>query len=86
MEFSSPLKVADLARLEKNFFDCIRSGETPYANIDLAMKAHTVLCLAEMSERLSLTLIFDDKTRTIKTGDDRVVTPISYETAIPKRG
>ena len=85
MEFSSPLKVADLARLEKNFFDCIRSGETPYANIDLAMKAHVVLCLAEMSERLSLTLLYDDKQRLIKTGDGRIIAPISYETAIPGR-
>lgn len=81
--FSSPLPVASIPRLEKDWFDCIRSGRTPLASIDLALKAHTVLCLAEMSERLSLTLLFDEKTRTIKTGDGKVVPPISYDSIVP---
>jgi predicted dehydrogenase len=72
-------KVGDLARHEKNFFDCIRSGATPNCNIDLAIKAHTILCLAEQSERQSLTLLFDDKARTIKTGDGRPIRPLSYD-------
>ena len=72
-------KVGDLARHEKNFFDCIRSGATPNCNIDLALKAHTILCLAEQSERQSLTLLFDGATRTIRTGDGGVVPPLSYE-------
>ncbi len=78
-EFSDPRPVDDLPRLEKNWFDCIRKGGTPYASIDLAIRAHTVLCLAEMSERLSLTLLFDEKTRTIKTGDGKEVAPLSYD-------
>lgn len=77
--FSGEGKVGDLARHEKNFFDCIRLGTTPNCNIDLAIKAHTILCLAEQSERQSLTLLFDDKTRTIKTGDGRVVPALNYE-------
>lgn len=81
--FSSPLPVASIPRLEKDWFDCIRSGRTPLASIDLALKAHTVLCLAEMSERLSLTLLYDEKTRTIKTGDGKVVSPISYDSIVP---
>lgn len=80
--FASANPVESLARLEKNWFDCIRSGATPYANIELAIRAHTCLCLAEMSERMSLTLLFDDKTRTIKTGDGRVVPPMSYDTVL----
>ena len=71
--------VADLARHEKNFFNCIRSGAPPNCNIDLGIRAHTVLCLAEQAERQSLTLLFDEKTRTIRTGDGRVVPPLSYE-------
>lgn len=67
--------------LEKNFFDCIRSGKTPVANVDLAIRAHTVLCLAEMSERQGLALFFDPQTRTIKTGDGRTVPPLTYETS-----
>jgi len=46
-EFSSPLKLADIPRLEKNWFECIRNGGTPLANVDLAMRAHAVLALAE---------------------------------------
>jgi len=82
-EFAHPQKIGDVPTLEKNWFDCIRSGATPFANIDLAIRAHVVLCLAEMSERLSLTLLFDDKTRTINTGEGKVVRPISYDTIIP---
>jgi predicted dehydrogenase len=82
-EFSDPAPPGSLARLEKNFFDCIRSGATPVANIDLAIRAHTVLCLAEQSERMSLCLLFDEKTRTLKTGDGKPVSPISYETVMP---
>ncbi len=81
-EFADAKPLATLDALEKNFFDCIRSGATPLANIDLALKAHVVLCLAEMSERLNLTLLFDEKTRKIRTGDGKVVPPISYDTVI----
>lgn len=77
--FSDDGKVGDMARHEKNFFNCIRSGATPNCNIDLALKAHTILCLAEQSERQSLTLLFDGGTRTIKTGDGRTVQPLNYE-------
>jgi predicted dehydrogenase len=82
-KFTHPQKIGDVPTLEKNWFDCIRSGATPFANIDLAIKAHVVLCLSEMSERLSLTLLFDEKTRAIRTGDGKVVPPISYDTMIP---
>jgi predicted dehydrogenase len=82
-EFSSPLPLADVPRHEKNFFDCIRNGGTPFASVDLAIRAHVVLCLAEMSERLSLTLLFDEKNRTVTTGSGKAVTPISYETVVP---
>src|SRR6185295_15466246 len=82
-EFSDPRKVEDIPRLEKNFFECIRTGGTPVANVDLAIRAHTVLCLAEMAERMSLTLLFDEKSRAIKTGEGRVVRPLSYDSILP---
>ena len=81
-EFDSPLGTADLGRLEKNFFDCIRSGATPWANIDLAIKAHTVLCLAEMSERMNLTLLFEPDGRKITTGQNREVAPLDYDSVV----
>ena len=82
-DFSDPLPVDSLSRIEKNWFDCIRSGATPLANIDLAIRIQTVLSLAEMSERMSLTLLFDEKTRTIKTGSGKVVPPISFDSVVP---
>lgn len=81
--FNDPLPVASVPRLEKNWFECIRTGKTPLASIDLALKAHVVLCLAEQSERTGFTLFFDEKTRQIKTGDGKVVPAISYESIVP---
>lgn len=82
-EFTDPKKLADLAALEKNFFDSIRGLAKPVADIELAIRAHVVLCLAEMSERLNLTLLYDEQTRQIKDGYGKVVPPISYDTVIP---
>jgi predicted dehydrogenase len=83
-EFSDGAKQGDVPRLEKNWFDCIRNGKTPFADIELAIRAHTVLALAETAERLSLTLLYDEKTRTVKTGDGRVVKPLSYDSVLPE--
>ncbi len=81
-EFSDGKVTADLGKLEKNWFDCIRSGKIPFASIDLAIRAHTVLCLAEMSERMNLTLLFDENSRKITTGDSREIQPLTYDTRI----
>jgi hypothetical protein len=53
------------------------------ANIDLAIRAHTILCLAEMSERLGMMLHFDGQTRTIKTGEGKVLKALDYENNAP---
>ncbi len=42
---------------EKNWFDCIRSGKKPNANIDLAIRVQTVISLAEMSDRLKVCML-----------------------------
>ena len=70
----------DIRHHEANWFDCIRSGKEPNAGIDLAVRVQTVISLAEMSERLSLMCLFDEKTRQITTGDGKVVKPITYGT------
>ena len=85
-EFADPQPPERIERLEKNFFDCIRSGKTPVANVELAIRAQTVLCLAEMSERLGLALFFHPETRTIKSGDGRVVPPLTYDSVLPQIG
>jgi predicted dehydrogenase len=63
---------------EKNWFDSIRANKQPNAGIDLAVKVQTVISLAEMSERLSIMCLFDEKTRTVKTGDGKEVKPLTY--------
>lgn len=72
--------------LEKNFFDCVRSGKQPVANIELAIRGQACLSLAEMSERMGLALFFDGQKRQITTGDGRVIPALTYDTVIPKVG
>ena len=83
-EFADPQPLERIERLEKNFFDCIRSGKTPVANVELAIRAQTVLCLAEMSERLGLALFFPEKTRRVTTGNGQAVPLLSYDTVVPQ--
>ena len=84
-DFADSQPTERIERLEKNFFDCIRNGQAPVANVELAIRTHTVLCLAEMSERLGQSLFFDEKSRTIKLGDGKVMAPLGYETNVPKQ-
>ena len=65
---------------EKNWFDCIRSGKEPNANIDLAIRTQTVISLAEISDRLKVSCLFDEKTRKVTTDGGTPVTPITYGT------
>jgi predicted dehydrogenase len=65
---------------EKNWFDCIRSGAVPNANLDLAIRVQTVLSLAEMSNRLNMMCLFDEKSRKITNGDGKEVPAITYGT------
>ena len=81
--FTDDKGVGKIENLHANFVDCIRNGGTPYGNVDLAVKGHTVLGLAEMSERMNLSLLFDPETRQITTGEGRQVAPLSYDTVLP---
>lgn len=81
-EFTDSGNVGKIENLHTNFYQCIREGSTPYCNVDLSVKANTVLCLAEMSERMNLALLFDPETRKITTGDGKEVEPLSYDTVL----
>jgi predicted dehydrogenase len=70
----------DIAVHEKNWLECIRSNQPPTANIDLAVRAQTVVSLAEMSDRLDMACLFDEKTRTISTAGGQKVAAITYGT------
>lgn len=72
--------VEDVAVHEKNWFDCIRSGKEPNCNVDLALRGQVVISLAEMSDRLKIACLFDEKTRQLTTGNGEKVTPITYGT------
>jgi hypothetical protein len=77
-EWSGLTPIEDFASHHQNWFDCIRSGNTPNAGIDLAVKAQVVIALAEMSERLKVACLFDENTRKITTQDGRDVTALAY--------
>lgn len=70
----------DVGVHEKNWFDSIRANKQPNANVELAARVQTVISLAEMSQRMNITCLFDEKTRKITTGDGREVAPITYGT------
>ena len=65
---------------EKNWFDSIRANKQPNANIELAIRVQTVLSLAEMSNRLNVTCLYDEKTRKITTGDGKELKALTYGT------
>ena len=71
IEMSGLQPAEDLRMHEKNWFDCIRNGKQPNANIDLAIRVQTVISLAEMSERLKSVCLFDEKTRKVTNGDGK---------------
>lgn len=70
----------DIAVHERNWFEAIRNNKEPNAGIDLAVKVQTVISLAEMSERLSIMCVFDEKSRKVTTGDGKAVKPLTYGT------
>jgi predicted dehydrogenase len=75
----------DVAVHEKNWFDSIRSNKQPNGNIDLAVRVQTVITLAEMSDRLGITCLFDEKTRKVYVSDGKgrkEVQPITYDREI----
>lgn len=70
----------DIAVHEKNWLDCIRSNKEPNANIDLAVRVQTVISLGEMSDRLKVACLFDEKTRQVTTGTGQTLPPPTYGT------
>ena len=74
------LQAEDIRVHERNWFECIRSGKQPNANIELAIRVQTVISLAEMSDRLKTTCLFDEKARKITDGSGKEILPITYGT------
>jgi len=74
------LQPEDIRVHEKNWFDSIRANKPPNANIDLAIRVQTVISLAEMSDRLRTTCLFDEKARKITNESGKEIPPITYGT------
>jgi predicted dehydrogenase len=75
------LKPEDIGAHEANWFDSIRNNKQPNAGIDLAIRAQAVISLAEMSNRLNMACLFDEKTRKITSMmDGKEVQAITYGT------
>jgi predicted dehydrogenase len=74
------LQAEDIRVHEKNWFDCIRSGKPTNGNIELAIRVQTVISLAEMSDRLKMACLFDEKTRKIADASGKEIAPITYGT------
>jgi predicted dehydrogenase len=51
---------------ERNFFESIRAGKQPNCNMELAIRAQTLVCLAEISELTGRSVGFDQKKRVWK--------------------
>ncbi len=78
--FENLVPVEDIGQHEQNWFSCIRTNQLPNANIDLAIRVQTVISLSEMSERLKIACLFDEKSRSITTGAGEKVEAITYGT------
>ncbi len=66
-----------------NYFEAIRENKAPNGNIDVAIRAQTIISMAEMSDRLGEMLFFEEATRKITTGSGREIEPITYGTLDP---
>lgn len=77
-EFVGLTPIEDIGEHHKNWFESIRGGKTPNADIDLAVRSQAVISLAEISDRLKVACLFDEKTRKVTTEDGRDVTPLTY--------
>ena len=68
----------DIGAHHKNWLDCIRTNKQPNCGIDLAVRVQTVISLAEMSDRLKMACLFDEKTRKVTDASGKEIAPLTY--------
>lgn len=76
-ESFGPFKSEDAMTHFRNWLDSIQGKKKPNCGIDLAVRAQTLLCLAEMSDRLNTVCLFDEATRKVHDGLGQEIKPIS---------
>jgi hypothetical protein len=72
-----PLVTAKHARPPHQDFT-IRGKAQANCGIDLAVRVQAVISLAEMSDRLNVMCLFDEKTRKVTDGSGKEIKPLSY--------
>lgn len=75
-ESFGPFKSEDTMTHFRNWLDSIQGKQKPNCGIDLAVRAQTLLCLAEMSDRLNTVCLFDEATRKVHDGLGQEIKPI----------
>jgi predicted dehydrogenase len=81
--YENLVPIEDVGVHETNWFQAIRANKLPNASIELAIRVQTVISLAEMSERLKVTCLFDEKTKAITSGDGKKLAPVTYGVLTP---
>ena len=64
----------------QDLFTAIREDGETNGNIDVAVRAQTIISMAELSERLGEMIYFNPEDRSLHTGGGTKIEPISYET------
>src|SRR5204863_1782736 len=68
----------DIGAHHANWFDCIRNNKQPNCGIDLAVRVQTVISLAEISDRLKVACLFDEKTRKVTDASGKEIAALTY--------
>jgi hypothetical protein len=77
-ETVGPFPAESIPAHHQNWFDSIRANKEPNCGIELAVRVQTVVCLGEMSDRLSTMCLFDEKTRKVTDGMGKELPIINY--------
>lgn len=73
---SGPLSpTQDSALHFQNWLDAIRGKAKPNCGIELALRAQVLISLAEMSDRMGVTCLYDPATRTVRDGLGNLLKP-----------
>ena len=63
-----------------NLFDSIRNDKQPNGNIEVAIRAQTIISMAEMSERMGEMVYFDRDTKNMSNGSGNPLETMTYGT------
>jgi len=63
-----------------DFFTAIREDGETNGNIDIAIRAQTIISMAELSERIGEMIYFNEEDRSLHTGSGMKIEPINYAT------